>query len=182
MCQVGVDLFVNFFGGGLRHVCFRGVVHFESDQWHFAECTNQVEVTISTEEKGFTLVTKVVLLRQVTFLNRLYNIVTLVDDGVILTPVGFYQSVAGVVLKIIVHRSLIGPVTGGTSFFRIFRTEIFDGKGGDTGGDVIITHHGVNVEDLSFGKCSGIIVFGKLSLWVTVQKIVATAEAQSRYS
>ena len=119
---------------------------------------------------------KVVLLRQVTFLNRLYNIVTLVDDGVILTPVGFYQSVAGVVLKIIVHRSLICPVTGGTSFFRIFRTEIFDGKGGDTGGDVIITHHGVNVEDLSFGKCSGIIVFGKLSLWVTVQKIVASSE------
>lgn len=46
--------------------------------------------------------------------------------------------------------------------------EIFDGKGGDIGGDVIIMYYGVNVEDFFFGKCFGIIVFGKLFLWVMV--------------
>lgn len=51
----------------------------------------------------------------------------------------------------------------------------------DTCGNVIVTHHGVDIEDFSFGKCSGIIIFSELPLRVTVQKIVATAEAQSRY-
>ena len=54
-----------------------------------------------------------------------------------------------------------------------------DSEGGSACGDIVATHHRVDIVDFTVDQRIGIIVFGELSLRTPVQKVAATAYQQS---
>ena len=86
--QVFVNLFVYLLGSGFGDVGIGGFHYFDGHQRHFTKGTYQVEVAVSTEEEGFTTVADgfgVVLMVAVG--DVVQNLITLVDDFEVLTPV-----------------------------------------------------------------------------------------------
>ena len=86
--KVFVNLFVYLLSSGFRYIGIGGFHYFDSHQGDFAKGTYQVEVAISAEEEGFTTVADgfgVVLMVAVG--DVVQNLITLVDDFVVLTPV-----------------------------------------------------------------------------------------------
>lgn len=53
-----------------------------------------------------------------------------------------------------------------------------DGECGRTGSDVVITHHCVDIVNLTVDERIGVVVFGELSLRTAVEKVAATAQKQ----
>ena len=53
-----------------------------------------------------------------------------------------------------------------------------DSEGGSACGDIVATHHRVDIVDFTVDQRIGIIVFCKLSLRTAVQKVTATAQSE----
>ena len=177
--EVFVYLLVYLVRSGFGHVGVGCLFHFEGYQRHFSPGAYKVEVTIGAEKQGFAFGTYIL---QIIFVSAVLQVVedfvALVDDFIILSPIGAQRAVGGCVLEIIPHICLVGAVAGIASFFGILAAYHVYHESGYAGSDVIAAHQVVYVVHLSADKGVGGIVFGELSQWVTVEEVVTGCQGK----
>ena len=172
--QVFVNLFVYLFRRGLGHVGIGGFHYLDGDQRHFAKGAYQVEVAPGTEEERFAAVADgfgVVLVS--ALLNVVQDFVALVDDFVVLSPIGTQRAVGGSVFEVVPHGGLVAAVAGVTAFLGVLAAHHVHHKSRNTGSDIVRAHQVVDVEYLSAYKGVRRVIFRELPQRVAVQEVVA---------
>ena len=130
--------------------------HFECYQRHFSPGTYKVEVAVGAEEQGFAFGTYVL---QIILVSAVFQVVedfvALVDDFIVLSPIGTERTVGGCILEIVPHGCLVGAVAGIAAFFGVLAAYHVYHEGGYSGSDVIAAHQVIYVVHLSADKGVG---------------------------
>ena len=177
--QVFVYLFVYLVGSGLGHIGIGCFFHFKSHQRHFSPSAHKVEVAIGAEEQGFSFGTHIF---RIVFVFAVFQIVqyfvALVDDFIVLPPVGAERTVGSCVLEVVPHGCLVGAVAGIASLFGILAAHHVYHESGNAGSNVVTAHQVIYVVHLSADEGVRSVVLGELSQRVAIEEIVAGCQGK----